>query len=178
MLLILRSVLLLCSLLPLAAFAQESSPLLRQVNALRAEHGLPAVPISPALNAVAAAHVRDLAAHPPSGQCNLHSWSQSGSWTSCCYTRDHKQARCMWDKPREITHGSYTGDGFEIAAWYSQGMTPGQALASWKDSDDHLNILLNRGIWSKTKWQAVGGAVFGHYAVVWFGKVAESKTPR
>lgn len=178
MLVALRSILLLCALLPMGALAQESLLLLQLVNALRAEHGLPPVPISPSLNAVAAAHVRDLEAHPPGGQCNLHSWSQSGAWTPCCYTGNHKQARCMWDKPREITRGAYTGDGYEISAWYSDRMTPSQALESWKRSSAHLSLVLSRGIWSNTTWQAMGGAVFGRYAVVWFGKVAEPQAPR
>ena len=47
----------------------------------------------------------DLERHPPSGQCNTHSWSANARWSACCYTRDHAQARCMWDKPREISRG-------------------------------------------------------------------------
>ena len=84
----------------------------------------------------------------------------------------------MWDKPREITRGSYAGDGFEISAWHSDRMTPTQALESWKRSSPHLSVILNRGNWSNIAWQAMGGAVSGRYAVVWFGKVAEPQAPR
>ena len=174
----LRAASLLCLLMPVVALAQESLPLLQLVNAYRVEHGLRSVPISPSLNAVAAAHVRDLEAHTPTGQCNLHSWSPAGSWTPCCYTSDHKQARCMWDKPREITQGAYSGDGFEISAWSSDPMSPRQALESWKISPAHIGVVLNRGIWASTTWQAMGGAVYGRYAVVWFGKAADAASPR
>jgi hypothetical protein len=84
----------------------------------------------------------------------------------------------MWGKPREITAGSYAGDGFEISAWHSERMTPSQALETWKGSSAHLNVVLNRGTWSNTTWQAMGGAVFGRYAVVWFGKLAEPQASR
>ena len=49
---------------------------------------------------------------PP--ECNLHSWSDKGPWSACCYTPDHAQAQCMWDKPSELTN--YPGNGYEISA--------------------------------------------------------------
>lgn len=167
-----------CLLMPVAAAEQASLPLLQLVNDYRVEHGLASVPISRSLNAVAAAHVRDLEEHPPTGQCNLHSWSAAGPWTPCCYTSDHQQALCMWDKPREITRGAYSGDGFEISAWSGDPISPEQALEIWKSSPAHKDMLLNRGLWTDAAWQAMGGAVYGHYAVVWFGKEAEAAAPR
>ena len=63
---------------------------------------------------VAEAHVQDLSYNQPvGGQCNMHSWSDRGSWSGCCYTDDHAASQCMWDKPRELTR--YPGNGFEIA---------------------------------------------------------------
>lgn len=87
---------------------------IRLINAHRARHGLAAIPASPSLCTVAATHVSDLAQNQPSGgECNLHSWSNAGPWGACCYTSNHAQARCMWNKPRELT--LYPGRGYENA---------------------------------------------------------------
>jgi hypothetical protein len=117
---------------------------------------------------VAEAHVQDLEAHhPDTGSCNLHSWSDQGSFTGCCYTDDHAEAECMWDKPRELT--VYTGDGYEIAAWSGGRLSPNEALDLWRESSGHHDVILSRGIWASPPWQAMGAAISEHYAVVWFG---------
>jgi hypothetical protein len=139
----------------------------------RAENGLAAIALSPSLSRVAAAHVADLERHPPEGRCNAHSWSANGNWTPCCYTRDHAQARCMWDKPHEISRGAYTGDGFEIVCHNEDGMTAQAAFACWRRSRQHHDVLLNRGIWRDRPWRAMGVAVSAHYAVVWLGEAPE-----
>ena len=164
------------ALLPLAkAHAQDSAPvtpaerLAALINEERAQKGLVPVPVSRSLSAVAEAHVRDLQAHPPSGACNMHSWSASGSWTPCCYTADHAQARCMWVKPAEITGGAYRGDGFEISASRTPRMTPAQALESWRGSSAHYAVIMNQGMWARFTWRAIGVGVSENYAVVWFG---------
>jgi hypothetical protein len=134
----------------------------------RKQEDLPRIPLSPSLSYVAKVHVRDLQAHPPSGRCNGHSWSENGSWTACCYTGDHARAQCMWDKPRELT--DYQGNGYEIASWGSAGNTADQALAGWKTSSGHNSVIINKGQWSRSSWKAVGVGVYGNWAVVWFGK--------
>lgn len=75
----------------------------------------------------------------------------------------------MWNKPREITGGRYTGDGFEISAW-GRNQTPEQLLDGWKKSPDHKAVILNLGDWKDSRWQAIGAAVSSNYAHVWFGK--------
>jgi len=132
------------------------------------------IPFSSKLSKVAQAHVRDLAAnfdYDNKNLCNPHSWSNKGSWTACCYTADHKYAKCMWDKPREI--GGYTGDGFEIAYFSSAGATAADGLEGWKKSAGHNPLLVNSGMWSKVDWKAIGLGVYQTYAVVWFGEVAD-----
>ena len=121
------------------------------------------------LDAVAAAHVRDLELHPPTGSCSLHSWSADGAWTPCCYRGDRDSARCMWRKPQELSGGAYLADGFEIAAWTSGTMTPDEAIDIWRDSRPHLDVLLNQGRWATRPWAAMGAAIQGHHAVAWFG---------
>ena len=161
---------------------KRAKALVGVINQYRREQGLDEIPYSPRLTDVARWHVYDLEVNKPSGgSCNLHSWSDKGersdflakngvSWNSCCYTSDHARKSCMWNKPREISDGAYKGNGYEIAARNGRGMTNHRALEQWKGSPLHLDAILNRGKWAKSKWKAIGAAISSHHAVVWFGK--------
>src|SRR5688572_24147787 len=95
---------------------QEEEKLYKLIMAYRKSKKLPAIPLSAKLTKVAQAHAHDLADHytfAVDNKCNPHTWSDKGTWTACCYTNDHAQAQCMWDKPKEIA--GYASDGFEIA---------------------------------------------------------------
>ncbi|MDP8223680.1 MAG: CAP domain-containing protein [Candidatus Lernaella stagnicola] len=139
------------------------------VNDYRADHGLPRIPKSPALMTTAKAHVRDLVDHDPvHGDCNLHSWSEKGDWTKCCYTDDHANAACMHSKPAEIA--GYPGEGYEIAASSSAGIDAEGALDQWKGSSGHDAVIRNKDTWADNDWQAIGAAIKDEYAVVWFGE--------
>ncbi len=156
-----------------AQLSQEEQKLYDLLTEYRATYNLPAIPISPALTKVAQAHVRDLQDNQPHGEnCNMHSWSGVGKWTPCCYTSDHKQAQCMWDKPREMTN--YAGNGYEIAYGGSAGATASDAIAGWKSSSGHNSVMINKGVWAKRPWNAVGIGIYGGYAVVWFGEEADN----
>lgn len=142
----------------------------------RKAEGLETIPLSNSLTIVAQTHSKDLADNKPDleKKCNAHSWSDKGKWSSCCYTSDHKQADCMWNKPKELT--TYTGMGFEIAVGSSEPafedyvMTPEYALKSWKGSYHHNNVILNKDIWKDSKWNAIGIGIHKGFATVWFGK--------
>lgn len=149
----------------------EEQTLYQLLNQYRAQYGLAAIPASPSLTLVAQTHAKDLDANPPSGSCNLHSWSNNGSWTGCCYTSDHAQAQCMWNKPSELT--SYPGYGFEISA-YSSAMNAQNALNMWKSSSGHNAVMINQGTWANTTWKAVGVGIYRNYAVIWFGRETDS----
>jgi uncharacterized protein YkwD len=137
----------------------------------RIELGLPEIPISNALTKVAQLHCEDLAKnHPDTGICNLHSWSNQGIWSSCCYTDDHAKASCMWDKPKELT--SYNFPAYEIASSSSGLMTSKMALDIWKKSKPHNDVITNKDIW-KEQWKAIGIGIQGSYAIVWFGNYLE-----
>lgn len=165
---------------PAAAAVRQRPPaeaggiagLFDEITRYRASRGLPYIPMCRHLNAVAAAHVADLQANPPQGQCNGHSWSRSSrQWSGCCYTDDHAQARCVWDKPRELS--GYRGDGYEILYW-KEGtgqvqVAPKSALDGWKSSSGHHAIIINAGGWAEP-WRAIGIAVDKNYALAWFGK--------
>lgn len=134
----------------------------------RAERGLAAIPLSRSLTHVAQVHARDLTDNRPAkGECNMHSWSDSGPWTACCYTSDHRQAACMWNKPKELT--TYPGNGYEIShgAW-GAAVSAETALRGWKGSPGHNAVIVNEGMWSRD-WKAIGIGIYGNYAVAWFG---------
>jgi uncharacterized protein YkwD len=146
----------------------EEEKLYQMLMDYRVEKGLKPIPLSAALTKVAKLHVYDLHTnHPVKGRCNLHSWSNKGKWSACCYTGNQASAECMWNKPKELT--SYTGAGFEIAA-YSTNMSAEVALDGWKNSKGHNEVMINKGTWKKADWQAVGVGITGYYAVIWFGK--------
>lgn len=70
----------------------------------RTAENLPPIPLSYSLTKVAKLHMQDLQENDPTDdRCNMHSWSNNGSWKGCCYTSDHKNGKCMWRKPMELT---------------------------------------------------------------------------
>ena len=148
--------------------------LFRQINEYRVQNSLPVVKLSVSLSFVARTHARDQQYnYKESKRCNMHSWSNKGNWTACCYTPDHKNAKFMWNKPRELTN--YLGDGYEIS-FYSSYKYPSasvfakEILIGWKKSPAHNNVILNKSIWNNVRWEAIGVGVYGDYANVWFGK--------
>lgn len=149
------------------------------VNEYRGSRHLPPIPVSVSLTKVARFHVNDLVENFTPGQkCNLHSWSSDPRWSSCCYTPDHKKAACMWDKPRELT--SYKGDGYEIAftstyRYSSKEEFIKDALEGWKSSKGHNELLINGGKWKTSNWKAMGIAIKGDYAVIWFGELPDEE---
>ncbi|MEW6270444.1 MAG: hypothetical protein AB1689_14230 [Thermodesulfobacteriota bacterium] len=145
------------------------------VNQYRLANGKSPVPITPTMMAVAGAHVADLVENPEvvGPSCNLHSWSSTSMWSGCCYDASHTQATCMWSKPGEIGsalgYARYTGNGFELAyrGWYS---TPEMVLDFFTRSSAHRAVLLNQQGWaSYDPFPAMGAAMRGEFAVIWFG---------
>lgn len=155
--------------------SDDEKRLYEMINEYRAQNGLPKIPLSLSLTYVAQEHAKDLHYNRPfSNVCNMHSWSDRGNWSGCCYTSDHSQSRCMWDKPRELT--GYTGNGYEIAHGYAsyssyQGhdVTPENSFNGWKSSPPHNAVILNQNMWSSITWKAMGVGIFKDFAVVWFG---------
>lgn len=147
--------------------SENEQALVDAVRSYRASQDLPAVPLSTGLTEVAQTHARDLANEVPheDSRCNLHSWSDDGTWTPCCYTDDHANASCMWEKPSELT--GYTGDGYEIA--YAGTLDAERILQAWQGSPGHDSVLANRGQWNNFAWGAMGVGMHDGYAVVWFG---------
>ena len=158
--------------------SDEEMKLVGLINEYRKSKKLPSVPISEKLTKVAQTHARDLAKNyefDPNGKCNPHSWSSEGNWSPCCYTNDHKEAECMWNKPKEIA--AYESQGYEIAYYSSSGASAEEGLAGWKKSKGHNPLLVNSGIWKQAEWKAIGVGIYKEYAVVWFGQLVDESKP-
>ncbi|HYF70755.1 MAG TPA: CAP domain-containing protein [Ohtaekwangia sp.] len=155
--------------------SKEELKLYKLIMDYRKKNNLEAIPISSKLTKVAKVHARDLVDHysfDPTNKCNPHSWSKKGKWSGCCYTSDHKEAECMWNKPKEIA--GYNGSGYEIAYYSSAGANAEEGLEGWKASPGHNPLLINTGIWDKLKWNAIGIGIYKEYGLVWFGEAADS----
>ena len=179
-----RIIICLLAVLPWICFTQvmaievtispEEQKLYDLIMQYRAEKNLPSIPLSASLTKVAQVHAKDVYYYYdeiPSG-CNPHSWSGHGNWQKCDYYPDHRNAAGMWSKPKEIT--SYQGNGYEIVHYYlpptSGTCTAEGSLRGWQHSSGHNAVIINLGIWSSTKWQAIGIGMYKGVACVWFGK--------
>ena len=138
----------------------------------RKANNKPVIPLSKALTFTAQTHTGDLSDnYRLNDKCDLHSWSKKGSWTPCCYTKDHAHAECSWNKPGELAN--YPGSGFEVVFFDYRPATPKGAFEKWKKNPTNNEILLTSGNWEKVTWNAVGVGMFGNYASVWFGKLPD-----
>ncbi|WP_168206093.1 CAP domain-containing protein [Geobacter sp. FeAm09] len=166
-------------------FSQKELELWDLINEYRQENGLPAIESSRSLTKVARVHAIDLYSNAPAeGRddrglgCSLHSWSDKGNWRQVCYTKDNKYAEYMWDKPREITNFTYTGDGYENAYSTSEKeINPKRVLEAWKKSPSHNAILLEKGQWAGSKLAALGVGVYKNYAIIWLGTESDPAGP-
>ena len=111
--------------------------------------------------------------------CNLHSWQVSNA---CCYTRNHGNPNCMWQKPKvrlyicslvlsyfyNIFKQLY-GDkrtGYEISAAGSGTLTEDQFVDLWRKSPGHNGVIMGQGGWNKLK--KVGCSHNSNNAHCWF----------
>lgn len=147
----------------------EEQKLYTLINEDRIANNLNEIPLSTSLTLVAQTHARDLQQNPSivNDYCNMHSWSNQGEWTACCYTSDHAKAKCMWDKPKELS--PYTGYGFELSYRNSERATALDALKTWKKSYEHYAVIVNKKNWEHNEWNALGVGIYGQHAVLWFG---------
>ncbi len=151
----------------------EEKKLFDLINEYRISKLLKPIAFSSKLSRVAKTHAQDLMENynANDAKCNPHSWSAKGKWSACCYTPDHKQAKCMWDKPKEIA--GYPSLGYEIAYYSSDDADAEEGLQGWKKSPGHNPLLINTGMWAKIKWKAMGVALYKNYGLVWFGETED-----
>lgn len=144
----------------------EEMQLYQRINQYRREHGLPPIPLSPALNRVANRHVRDMAE-------NLGQFTHA--WSDCPYNANQPSTYpCMWNAPQRLGT-AYPGLGYESAHGGPPGYraTAASAMQNWQASSFHNDMLLNGGMWQSRPWQAIGLAIHQNYAVLWFGEVPD-----
>ncbi|GFE61182.1 CAP domain-containing protein [Geobacter sp. AOG2] len=166
-------------------FSPKELELWDLINNYRRENGLPPINSSRSLTKVARVHAIDLYSNTPAQGhdnrglgCSLHSWSGKGNWQEVCYTKDNKYAEFMWDKPREITNFTYTGDGYENAYSTSdKEINPKRVLEAWKNSPSHNAILLEKDQWAGSKLSALGVGVYKNYAIIWLGTESDPAGP-
>ena len=164
---------------PTWTMSSDEQELFDLVIAYRTEVGLGPIPYAPSLAYVARTHATDLRVNRPheaSEECNLHSWSDAGPWSACCYTDDHAEAECMWDKPAELT--SYEEWAMEISYGSGGTVTPAEALAAWDGSEGHRAVIVNEGVWDEHPWRAMGVGIDGGFANIWFGETADPAAAR
>lgn len=145
----------------------DEKELYRLLSDYRTENGKPIIPLSKSLCYVAQLHVQDLTANKVAPPYTLQSWSKNGPWEGVRYTANHRQARLMWNKPKELTN--YSGDGFEITFSRKGGTNARTAFNAWVRQKSVSSIMLNTGNWETITWKAVGVGLHGEFAVIWFG---------
>jgi len=155
---------------PLDACSDEAVELVELINTWRREQGETKISLSPSMCATADAHVTDLVENAPNqGNCSQFSWSDAGDWTPCCYDLAAPDGTCIWNKPMEIT--GYPGNGYEaISIDGDEENTPSEAFGALTANEGIADQMLEEGDWSRRSWKAIGAAIRGPYASVWFGE--------
>ena len=172
------------------------------MNRERVMKGLPRLECSERLREIALTHAMDQMAHVKAGgsfgKCNLHTWFQKNQdYKDCCYTSDHANPKCMWEKPKEIfgktlfffilARLSYSGNanlnfilgnecknsGFEVSVRvWPRDITQSEAIQLWKDSPGHARVIFTEGPWKILK--KMGCANFGQFAHCWFSAASDT----
>jgi hypothetical protein len=147
----------------------EEYKLFNLVNEYRISFNLPAIPLSNSLSKVAKKHISDLIQNKPdTSTCSFHSWSDKGSWQSCCFTKATKDRLCMQTKPAEIT--GYPGKGYEVVYWESRDAAAEKAIDQWKETLAARSVIINIKEWEINNWVALGVGIEGGFAIIWLGE--------
>ncbi len=148
--------------------SEDELALWEQINTYRLKFALDPLPLSKSLSYVAYLHVRDLYLnHPDEGDCNLHSWSDNGTWKPICYPEEQSRKNSAWKKPLELAN--YKGKAMEIAYYENNDALPENIFEMWKMSSSSASVMVNTGKWNRYEWKAIGVAIYRGYAVAWFG---------
>lgn len=150
--------------------SEEEEQLYQLINDYRAESGLSAIPLSPALTLLANRHVLDLERNLENGIDQI-----THGWSDCPYSIEEEETwPCMWEAPQRLNTG-YPGQGYEnlFGAPGDYQASALEAFESWSNSEGHKAVLLNQGAWNSREWSAIGIGIYGGYAVLWFGEEAD-----
>jgi uncharacterized protein YkwD len=131
------------------------------VNRYRTSAEKPALKLSAPLSLIANRRLLDL-------KYNMKTLTHS--WSNCRYDiKNEKTWHCVLDAPARFKTG-YNGRGFEaLYRTTTSAAAPIDALEAWKKSSLHNSIILNLDGFKDMPWDAVGIAIDGQYAALWFG---------
>jgi hypothetical protein len=151
----------------------QAKELFTLINHFRIENKLNEIPLSASLSYVASIHLNDLMLnHADTVLCNLHSWSDKGEWTACCYQAYIPIQDCMWDKPKELSPYKYRG--YELAFYQEGNLTAQEILDAWLEIPEAKQMILNQGKWDNI-WRALGVDIRNNYALLWFGRAKDNE---
>ena len=141
--------------------SQVEAEMIRIVNDYRIQNGTSPLEPHPGLNRVANRHLADL-------EQNFQNLTHS--WSNCPYDiADRKTWPCITGAPVRLGTG-YAGNGFENLFRVAAGSaTPSAAVEVWKKSPPHNSLMLNLGVWSQIRFDAIGVAIRGQWAALWVG---------
>ena len=139
----------------------DETGLFELVNRYRKASGQSELRLSLSLSKLANRRILDL-------QQNMKMLTHS--WSNCPYDlNDQRTWSCVIDAPKRLNSG-YEGEGYETLYRTQTGKaSPSLALEAWRQSTLHNSIILNQGMFKDMRWDEVGVAVDGQYAVLWFG---------
>jgi len=145
---------------------QEEYELVKMINEYRATFSKSQLNLSNSLCFVAHQHNTDLFINKPDTLgCNMHSWSEKGNWTPCCYNSSLEDKACLYDKPMELT--DFPGSGFELIFWDSKNANAIDAFDFWRSIEYSRSVLLNENEPYEDVWKSIGVSIEGSYAIVW-----------
>lgn len=152
--------------------SQQEYRLYSLINDYRNQLALNTIPLSRSLSFVAQTHAKDLNANfSTTDHCNMHSWSDKGTWMPFCFPADQNRKNDIKDKAKELT--SYPGKAWEITYWGNSDADLGSILEFWNNIPYASNMIGNTEEWSKKDWKSMGVGIDGGYVLVWFGIEAD-----
>ncbi|NOR87736.1 MAG: hypothetical protein GQ527_09020 [Bacteroidales bacterium] len=152
--------------------SQQEYKLYTLINAYRAKIALEEIPLSRSLCYVAKTHAADLAAHFPMGEnCNMHSWSDKGSWKPFCFPADQNRKNDIKDKAKEMT--DYPAKAWEITYWENTSLDLAFVLEFWNSISYTADMIGNTNKWADKDWKSIGIGIQDGYVLVWFGQAED-----
>lgn len=140
---------------PNDTLSTEELALYNLIMDYRAQNGLGAIQLSNALTITAGRHATDMRANIWQERVTLPAGANLHSWSDAYYYSDHRDPEVMWEAPERLGTG-FSGYGFEIAVELQGVTSVAAALAAWKGSAGHNDVILNNGTWQDWDWSSIG----------------------
>ena len=77
-------------------------------------------------------------------------------------------------KPNEITNRVYNEPAYENVYWSSVDIIfPRRVVQAWEDSVKHRDLVLEKNMWAKSYWKAMGIGVYKNIVTIWLGAMPD-----